>query len=431
MATETIATLILLGTFFVLIFLGNHILFSIGISTALTLLYLQVPLQTVAQQAVKGLNSFSLMAVPFFIFMGDIMAAGKITDKLVNLANALVGWMRGGMAMVNVLGSMFFGGISGSPTADVASLGPIELEMMDRSGYDKDFSTGLTMSSAIQGLLIPPSHNMVIYCMAAGGVSVGQMFMGGLIPGVVLGITLMVYSYIVAMKRGYPKGDRFSGKEALKAFLDGIWGTMTILIVVVGVVAGVFTATESAAIACVYSLIVVLFVYRTVRFRDLPGILKKSLKTLAIVMGLIGVSSAFGWVVSYLRIPVKLTNFLLSISHSKVVLLLLINILLLIMGALMDMICSILIITPIILPVVAAVGVTPLQLGVIMIFNLGIGLMTPPFGVLLYVCRAISGRSVEQLTKASIPFYIVLITALLLITFVPGFSTFLPGLLYS
>lgn len=431
MATETIATLILLGTFFVLIFLGNHILFSIGISTALTLLYLQVPLQTVAQQAVKGLNSFSLMAVPFFIFMGDIMAAGKITDKLVNLANALVGWMRGGMAMVNVLGSMFFGGISGSPTADVASLGPIELEMMDRSGYDKDFSTGLTMSSAIQGLLIPPSHNMVIYCMAAGGVSVGQMFMGGLIPGVVLGITLMVYSYIVAMKRGYPKGDRFSGKEALKAFLDGIWGTMTILIVVVGVVAGVFTATESAAIACVYSLIVVLFVYRTVRFRDLPGILKKSLKTLAIVMGLIGVSSAFGWVVSYLRIPVKLTNFLLSISHSKVVLLLLINILLLIMGALMDMICSILIITPIILPVVAAVGVTPLQLGVIMIFNLGIGLMTPPFGVLLYVCSAISGRSVEQLTKASIPFYIVLITALLLITFVPGFSTFLPGLLYS
>ena len=431
MATETIATLILLGTFFVLIFLGNHILFSIGISTALTLLYLQVQLQTVAQQAVKGLNSFSLMAVPFFIFMGDIMAAGKITDKLVNLANALVGWMRGGMAMVNVLGSMFFGGISGSPTADVASLGPIELEMMDRSGYDKDFSTGLTMSSAIQGLLIPPSHNMVIYCMAAGGVSVGQMFMGGLIPGVVLGITLMVYSYIVAMKRGYPKGDRFSGKEALKAFLDGIWGTMTILIVVVGVVAGVFTATESAAIACVYSLIVVLFVYRTVRFRDLPGILKKSLKTLAIVMGLIGVSSAFGWVVSYLRIPVKLTNFLLSISHSKVVLLLLINILLLIMGALMDMICSILIITPIILPVVAAVGVTPLQLGVIMIFNLGIGLMTPPFGVLLYVCSAISGRSVEQLTKASIPFYIVLITALLLITFVPGFSTFLPGLLYS
>ena len=184
-----------------MIFAGNHIIFSIGISTLLTLLYLKVPLMTVAQQSVKGLNSFSLMAVPFFILMGDIMSAGGITDRLVNLANALVGWMRGGMAMVNVLASMFFGGISGSPTADVASLGPIEIEMMDKSGYDRDFSTGLTMSSAIQGLLIPPSHNMVIYCMAAGGVSVGQMFMGGIIPGVFLGIVLMVFSYFVALKK--------------------------------------------------------------------------------------------------------------------------------------------------------------------------------------------------------------------------------------
>lgn len=431
MATETIATLILMGTFFLLIFLGNHIIFSIGISTAVTLLYLGVPIQTVAQQAVKGLNSFSLMAVPFFIFMGDIMAAGKITDKLVNLANALVGWMRGGMAMVNVLGSMFFGGISGSPTADVASLGPIELEMMEKSGYDKDFSTGLTMASAIQGLLIPPSHNMVIFCMAAGGVSVGQMFLGGLVPGIVLGITLMIYSYFVSVKHNYPKGERFSGKEAMTAFIDGIWGTMTILIVVVGVVAGVFTATESAAIACVYAFLVVVFVYKTVRLSEIPAILCKSLKTLAIVMGLIGISSAFGWVISYLRIPVKLTNLLLSISSSKFVLLLLINLLLLVMGALMDMICSILIITPIILPVVAAVGVSPLQLGVIMIFNLGIGLMTPPFGVLLYVCSAISGRSVEQLTRASVPFYIVMLAALMLITFVPAFPTLLPSLLYS
>lgn len=431
MSTEMIATIILLGTFVVLIFLGNHIIFSIGVATAATLLYLGVPVQTIAQQIVKGLNSFSLMAVPFFILMGDIMAAGGITDRLVKLANALVGWMRGGMAMVNVLASMFFGGISGSPTADVASLGPIELDMMKKSGYDPDFSTGLTMASSIQGLLIPPSHNMVIFCMAAGGVSVGQMFLGGFVPGVLLGIVLMVYSYVVSVKRNYPKGNGFSGKQALRAFIDGIWGTMTILIVVVGVVAGVFTATESAAIACIYSIIVVVFVYRSVRLRDLPKILKKSLKTLAIVMGLIGVSAAFGWVVSYLRIPVKLTNLLLSISNSKVILLLLINLLLLMMGTMMDMICSILIITPIILPVVAAVGVTPLQLGVIMIFNLGIGLMTPPFGVLLFVCSAISGRTVEQLTKASVPFYIVMFTALMLITFVPAFSTLLPSLLYS
>mgnify|MGYP004627677123 CR=1 FL=1 len=431
MSQEVIGTIILLGSFFLLVFLGNHIIFSIGVSTALTLAYLGIPIQTIAQQMVKGLNSFSLMAVPFFIFMGDVMSAGGITDRLVNLANALVGWMRGGMAMVNVLASMFFGGISGSPTADVASLGPIELEMMDKSGYDRDFSTGLTMSSAIQGLLIPPSHNMVIFCMAAGGVSVGQMFLGGLFPGVLLGITLMIYSYVISRQRNYPKGDAFSVKQAIHAFVDGIWGILTILIVVVGVVAGVFTATESAAIACVYSVLVVVFIYKSVKLRDIPKILMKSLKTLAIVMGLIGISSAFGWVVSYLRIPIKLTNLLLGISHSKVILLLLINLLLLIMGTMMDMICSILIITPIILPVVASVGVSPLQLGVIMIFNLGIGLMTPPFGVLLYVCSAISGRSVEQLTKASVPFYIVMFAALLLITFVPEISTFLPGLLYS
>ena len=414
MSQEVIGTIILLGSFFLLVFLGNHIIFSIGVSTALTVAYLGIPIQTIAQQMVKGLNSFSLMAVPFFIFMGDLMSAGGITDRLVNLADALVGWMRGGMAMVNVLASMFFGGISGSPTADVASLGPIELEMMDKSGYDRDFSTGLTMSSAIQGLLIPPSHNMVIFCMAAGGVSVGQMFLGGLFPGVLLGITLMIYSYVISRRRNYPKGDSFSVKQAIHAFMDGIWGIMTILIVVVGVVAGAFTATESAAIACVYSMLVVVFIYKSVKLREIPKVLMKSLKTLAIVMGLIGISSAFGWVVSYLRIPIKLTNLLL-----------------LIMGTMMDMICSILIITPIILPVVARVGVSPLQLGVIMIFNLGIGLMTPPFGVLLYVCSAISGRSVEQLAKASVPFYIVMFTALLLITFVPEISTFLPGLLYS
>ena len=246
-----------------------------------------------------------------------------------------------------------------------------------------------------------------------------------------LGITLMIYSYVISRQRNYPKGDAFSVKQAIHAFVDGIWGILTILIVVVGVVAGVFTATESAAIACVYSVLVVVFIYKSVKLRDIPKILMKSLKTLAIVMGLIGISSAFGWVVSYLRIPIKLTNLLLGISHSKVILLLLINLLLLIMGTMMDMICSILIITPIILPVVASVGVSPLQLGVIMIFNLGIGLMTPPFGVLLYVCSAISGRSVEQLTKASVPFYIVMFAALLLITFVPEISTFLPGLLYS
>jgi tripartite ATP-independent transporter DctM subunit len=431
MSVDSMAILILLGSFFLMIMLRFPIAYAVALSSVFCLMSQGLPLTTICQQMVKGISSFSLMAVPFFITMGCLMGSGGISEKLIALANACVGWMRGGMAMVNVLASMFFGGISGSPTADVASLGPIEIEMMDKSGYDKDFSTGLTMSSAIQGLLIPPSHNMVIYCMAAGGVSVGQMFMGGIIPGVFLGIVLMVFSYFVALKKNYPKGEKFSLKIAVKAFVDGIWGILTILIVVVGVVAGVFTATESAAIACVYSIIVVLFIYKSVSIRELFGVFKKSLKTLAMVMALIGVSSAFGWVVSYLRIPMKLTNFMMSISSNKIVLLLLINLLLLVMGALMDMICSILIITPIILPIVAAVGVTPLQLGVIMIFNLGIGLMTPPFGVLLYVCSAISGRNIEQLVKASVPFYIVMFGALLAITFIPQLTTFLPGILFG
>ena len=431
MSTEVIATIILLGSFFLLIFLGNHILFSIGVSTLITILYLGIPLQTVAQQTVRGLNSFSLMAVPFFILFGDIMSAGGITDKLVRMANACVGWMRGGLAMVNCVDSMFFGGISGSPTADVASLGSIMIQVKEKNGYDKGFTCALTMSSAIQGLLIPPSHNMVIFAMAAGGVSVGQLFMGGLIPGIFLGVALMIYCHFIAVKRNYPKGDRFSIKECVHAFIDGFWGIAAILIVVVGVVLGVFTATESAAIACVYALFVVLFIYKSVKLKDLIPILRNSLKTLAMVMALIGISSAFGWVVSYLQIPTKLTNFLLGISSNEIVLLLLINLILLLMGTMMDMICSILIITPIILPVVTAIGMSPIQLGVMMILNLGIGLITPPVGVLLFVCGAIARRSIEELTKDMLPFYAVMVVVLLVITFVPAFSTALPNLLFQ
>ena len=431
MSTEVIATIILLGSFFLLIFMGNHILFSIGTSTLITVLYLGIPLQTVAQQTVKGLNSFSLMAVPFFILAGEIMSAGGITKRLVDLADALVGWMRCGLGMVNIVASMFFGGISGSPTADVSSIGAMLIPVMDENGYDTDFSAAVTMSSSVQGLLIPPSHNMVIFAMAAGGVSVGQLFMGGLVPGVFLGIALMVYCYIVARKRNYPVGEKFSLRRTAKATVKGIWGLGTVLVVVLGVVSGIFTATESAAIACIYAMFVTFVIYREIPFREMINILKNSLKTLAMVMALIGVSSAFGWVVAYLRIPAKLTNLLLGISGNKIILLLLINLLLLVMGTMMDMICSILIITPILLPVVTAIGMSPIQLGVIMILNLGIGLITPPVGVLLFVCSAISKRSIEQLTKGMLPFYVVMVAVLLFITFVPAFSTALPDLIYG
>lgn len=431
MSQEVIATIILLGSFLLLVFLSNKIIFSIGVSTVVTLLYLDLPLQVVAQQTVKGLNSTSLMAVPFFILFGEILSAGGITDRLVKMADACVGWMRGGLAMVNCVSSMFFGGISGSPTADVSSLGSILIPAMTKSGYDIDFSCSITMASAVQGLLIPPSHNMVIFAMAAGGVSVGQLFMGGMIPGITLGVALMIYSYYVAVRYNLPKGSPFTIKGVIKSFIDGFWGIASMLIVVVGVAAGLFTATEASSIACVYALFVTMVVYRTVTFKDLFRIMRTSLKTLAVVMALIGISSAFGWVVTYLRIPMKLTSFLMSISDNKVVILLLINLLLLIMGTMMDMICSILIITPIILPVVTALGMSPIQLGVIMILNLGIGLITPPVGVLLYVGGGIAKRSIEQLVKAMIPFYVVMLIVLMLITFIPAISTWLPGMIYG
>jgi tripartite ATP-independent transporter DctM subunit len=426
---NTIAIIILLGTFFLLIFTGNKIIFAIGLSTMATLLYLGIPVQIIAQNMVKGVNSFSLMAVPFFILAGEIMGAGGIADRIVKFANACVGWMRGGLAMVNCLDSMFFGGISGSPTADCSSIGAILIPMMVKSGYDKDFSTDVTMVSSIQGLLIPPSHNMVIYAMAAGGVSIGSLFLAGAIPGILLGVTLMIYCYIVSVKRNYPKGDSFSIKNFLLAARDGLLGLGTAMIVVVGVILGIFTATESAAIAVIYAFIVTFFIYREIPLKAFKNIIFNCLKTLAIVMILVGISSAFGWLIAYLQIPEKLGNLMFSISSNKFVILLLVNIFLLITGTMMDMASAILIVTPILLPIVKAVGMSEVQFGTVIILNLGIGLITPPVGVILFLGSAISKLTIEELTKSMIPFFVVMLIVLMLVTYVPEISLTLPNIL--
>lgn len=427
MDQNSIAILILLGSFFLLVFTGNKIMFSIGISTLLTVLYLGVPAQIIAQNMVKGINSFSLMSVPFFILAGEIMGAGGITTRLIKLSTALVGWIRGGLAMVNIAASMFFGGISGSPTADCSSIGAMMIPMMVKDGYDADFSTNVTMTSSIQGLLIPPSHNMVIYAMAAGGVSIGSLFLAGAVPGILLGIALMIYCYFVSVKRNYPKGDSFSVRLAVRAVFDAALGLGTVLIVVIGVVAGVFTATESAAIAVVYAFIITFFVYREIHLKEMKNIIFRSVKTISIVMVLVGVSAAFGWVVAYLQLPSKLANAIFAISRNKFIVLLLVNIFLLVVGTMMDMVSSILIVTPILLPVVTAVGMSPVQFGVVMILNLGIGLITPPVGVILFVGSAISGLKIEHLSKTLIPFFAVMVFTLLLVTFVPAISLTLPN----
>jgi len=426
MATTTIAVWILVVSFGLLMVLRTPIAISIGIATVATTLYLGIPLQVVAQNMVRGLNVFALLAVPFFILAGEIMGAGGISDRLIAMSNAIVGWMRGGLAMVNILASMFFGGISGSSAADTSSIGSILIPIMKKDGYDADFATTVTMASSVQGVLIPPSHNMVIYSLVAGGVSIGQLFLAGMIPGIVLGIALMIFSYIVAVKRNYPKGKPFNLGEVIRTTYRSIFGLGTVLIVVIGVISGVFTATESAAIAAIYAFIVTFFVYREIPFSEFGPILSRSLKTLAIVMILISTSTAFGWLLTYLRVPKMVADAILSVSTNKIIVLMIINGILLLLGMLMDMSSIILVATPILLPVAILVGVDPVHFGVIMVLNLGIGLLTPPVGSTLFIGSAISGVKIEVLTKAMLPFYAVMIGVLLLITYVPSIVLFLP-----
>lgn len=428
MSVETGAVLILVVSFFAMIILRFPIAFAIGLSSILTTLYLGLPLQQIAQLMVKGVNVFTLMAVPFFILAGEIMGAGGISDKLIELSNALIGWVRGGLAMVNVIESMFFGGISGSSTADTASLGTILIPMMKDEGYDEEFATNITMTSSVQGLLIPPSHNMVMYATVAGSVSVGRLFLAGYVPGIVLGIALCIYSYYVAVKRNYPKGDPFSIKNVIRTIGSSIWGLITVLIVVFGVVAGVFTATESAAIAVLWSIFVSIVIYRKIRLRDLWHLMERSLNTLAIVLILISTSQVFGWLLTYLKMPEMIANAILGISDNRIVILLILNVLMLVLGTIMDMSAIILVATPILLPIATSVGVDPVHFGAIMILNLGIGLLTPPVGGTLFVGSAVSGVKIERLIKGLLPQLGVMIIVLLIITYIPDAVMWLPNL---
>lgn len=428
MATNTAAIALLLISFLVLILLRVNIAFAVGIASTLCLMYLGIPLNNICQQMVKGLNSFSLMAVPFFITMGCLMGAGGISQKLIALANSLVGWMRGGMAMVNIVASFFFGGISGSATADTASLGNILIPMMVEQGYDDDFSTAVTVTSSVEGLLVPPSHNMVIYATAAGGVSVGALFMAGYLPGAILAISLMIGSYIISVRKNYPKGDKFSLKVFIEQLKTSIWALAAILIVVVGVVCGVFTATESAAIAVIYSLLVSLFVYKGITLKQAWGILSECIETLSIVLILCATSSIFGYCLTYLHVPDLASQAITSISSNPVVVILLINVILLFLGCIMDMAPIILIATPILLPLAQQVGIDPVQFGIMMVLNCGIGLLTPPVGSVLFIGSAIAKLPIEKVVKSALPFYLCMIITLLLISFVPQITLLLPNI---
>jgi len=429
MVSHNLASTILLGLFAVLLVLRVPITFTLAISSIITAFYLHIPLVAIIQRMVQGVNVFSLLAIPFFILAGEIMSQGGISRRLIEFSNILIGRVRGGLAQVNVLASMFFGGISGSAVADVSSIGTMMIPMMKKKGYDADFSVGITVTSACQGVIIPPSHNMIIYAMAAGGVSVGRLFLGGFIPGVILGISLMIISFIIATIRKYPKEQRYTLKESLKITKDAVLGLFTAVIIIGGVISGVFTATESAAIACFYAFIITFFVYREIPISSFIGILYSSLKTLAMVMSLIAAASAFGWLLAYLKIPAAATAALLTITENRVLLLLLINLLLIFLGTIMDMAPLILITTPILYPVVVdTLGMSPIQFGVMLILNLGIGLTTPPVGSALFVGCAIGKISIEKATKGMLPLYLMMIIVLLMVTFIPQLVLFIPDM---
>ncbi|HNW87294.1 MAG TPA: TRAP transporter large permease [Candidatus Limiplasma sp.] len=432
MTTTTLAIIVLIGGFFGLLMIRVPISFAMLLSTLATALITGTNLTVIVQQMISGVNNFSLLAIPFFILMGEFMSEGGISEKIVDFATLIVGRFRGGLAYVNCLDSMFFGGISGSAVADVSSLGSVVVPMMVKQGYTPDFSVGLTVTTACQGLLIPPSHNMVIYALAAGGgVTIGSLFMAGAVPGMLLGFSMLLFCFFMRKHYNFPMGTRIPRDQWLKIILNAILPLFTIVIIMVGVAAGVFTATESAAIACVYAFILTYFVFRSAKFRNIGQVFKRTLKTLAIVLTLIAVAKAFAYMMVELRVPDMLTNFLVGVTSNKYVLLLIINLMLLLLGCFMDMAPLIMIMTPILLPVVTspAIGLSPIHFGIIMIFNLAIGLCTPPVGSALYVGCAVGKTPIERTSYHMLPMYAVMIVALMLVTFIPSISMWLPTML--
>ncbi len=424
----SLAIAVLLVGFLVLVFLRFPIAYAVAIASIGCMLVNGTNLALLCKLMVKGISSFSLMAVPFFITMGCLMGSGGISEKLIDLANSLVGWMTGGMAMVNIVASYFFGGISGSAAADTASLGSILIPMMEDQGYDRDFSTAVTITSSCEGLLVPPSHNMVIYATTAGSLSVGALFLAGYIPGALLAASLMIGSYIISKKRNYPKGEKFNLGEFIKQLGKSIWALAAIIIVVVGVVGGVFTATESAAIAVIYSLIVSVFIYKGLDWKGVWRVLGDCVDTLSIVLILIATSAVFGYCLTMLHVPDMAARAITGISDNPIVVAMLLNLILLILGCIMDMAPIILIATPILLPIATSIGIHPIQFGIIVVLNCGIGLLTPPVGSVLFIGSAVAKLPMEKVVKATLPFYLCMIITLLLITFIPQISLWLPGL---
>ena len=420
---------ILIGGFIALCLLGMPVAFALGLACIFTALWIGLPLEAVMIKTSDGTDDFALLAIPFFIFAGAIMAEGGMAERLVNLAKVFVGFIRGGLALVNILASTMFGAISGSSVADTASIGSVMIPQMVKNGYPRLFAVNVTVSGSLQPLLIPPSHNAVIYSLAAGGtISVGALFMAGVIPGMLLGLSLMILVLIIARRRGYPKGEVITLRRALKIMVEAFWGLVTVFIIMGGIISGIFTPTESAAVACIYAFVITMFVYRDYKWRDLPLLIGRVVRTVGMVMIMIGFSVAFGYMMVQLQLAQKATEFFIAVSENKYVFLLLVNVMLLVLGTFMDLAPMLLICTPIFLPAIKLFGIDPVHFGMIMILNLGIGLLTPPVGPTLVVGCAIGKVTMEAVSRSILVFYVPMLIVLMLVTYIPALSLWLPRL---
>jgi tripartite ATP-independent transporter DctM subunit len=420
---------ILLLVFLITMLAGIPIAFGLGIAALVTAMYQGVPEPIIFQRIVAGINVFSLLAIPFFIFAGELMLRGGIAIRLVRFADSLVGKVRGGLGVVNVLTSMLFGGISGSAVADTSALGSVMIPMMREQGYDDDYSVNVTVTSSIAGVMIPPSHNMILYALAAGGgISISSLFLAGIVPGIIMCLCLTVAAYAVAVKRGYPS-KAFPGWRAVLCAAAGAFpGLLTVVVIIGGVLSGIFTVTESAAVGAIYALAVTALFYRSLTLRDFWAAVTQTIRTTAMVMILVGTATAFAYFLAIYQVPAAILNLLTSISDNPIVIFLLINIALLMLGMFMDMAALILICTPIFLPVVVRMGMDPVQFGMVMMMNLGLGLTTPPVGGCLFVGCAIAKVRIEHVVKTIWPYYLAIVVALMLTTYVPALSMTLPNL---
>ena len=425
-----IAILVLLTTFLVLLLLGTPIAVSIALATLLTML-LSVDsgpaTTTVAARMVAGVNSFALLAIPFFILSGYLMGQGGIARRLIDFARVLVGRLPGGLALVNVLSCTLFGSISGSAVAATSAIGGFMIPAMNKQGYDKNFNTAVTVTASTVGMLIPPSNILIIYSLASGGVSIAALFIAGYIPGLLVALALMIVAAIYAKRHDYPVDDKVTFKVALKKTFGAMPSLLLVFLVIGGIVSGWFTPTEAGVIAVIYSLVLSMFVYGEIHFSQLPHILVKSAETTAIVMLLIAASAAMSWVLSFENIPQHLSQAMVTLSDNPILILLLINLILLVVGTFMDMTPAVLIFTPILLPVVEPMGISPLHFGIMMILNLSIGLCTPPVGNVLFVGCSVGKTSIAEVIRPLLPMYVAMFVVLLLVTYLPFISEWLPG----